>query len=72
MSAATFAVSRESVLSRIQESPLRPTGLLTYFGADSYTEIQDALSDLLESGEVILTPDLLLKPAQLESSTENH
>jgi hypothetical protein len=52
-----------AVLTRIQESPLRPTGLLANFGAEySYSEIQDAISDLLETGDVILTSDLLLQP----------
>jgi transposase InsO family protein len=69
MSSATFPASREAVLRRIRRSPLKPTGLLSDLGSDySYTEIQDALSDLLESGDVILTSDLILKPAQISET----
>ncbi|MGD0630887.1 MAG: hypothetical protein ABR987_16280 [Terracidiphilus sp.] len=58
-----------AVLTRIQKSPLRPTGLLTDFGAEySYSEIQDAVSDLLETGDVILTSDLLLQPTGLQEA----
>jgi hypothetical protein len=64
-----MASGRTAVLNRIQQSPLKlkPTGLLAALRADySYTEIQDALSDLLEKGDVELTPDLFLKPANFE------
>jgi len=72
MSSATFPASlREAVLRRIQHSSLKPTGLLTDLGKDySYTQIQDALSDLLESGDVILTSELDLEPGHLEEMVE--
>jgi hypothetical protein len=63
---ASFAVpaTREAVLRLIQQSPLKPTRLLTDLGSEySYTQIQDAVSDLLEDGEVVLTSKLLLQPA---------
>jgi len=64
--------SRTAVLNRIQQSPLKPTELL---GADlgakySYVQIQDAVSDLLEKGDVVLTPELTLKPATSLESVE--
>jgi len=50
---------------------LKPTGLLGELGTEySYTDIQDALSDLLESGDVVLMPDLTLKPAPSPESVE--
>jgi hypothetical protein len=71
MSSAAFPASREAVLRRIQRAPLKPTGLLTEFGTEySYTEIQDALSDLLEGGDVILTAGLILEPAHSRENVE--
>jgi hypothetical protein len=68
---ASGASGRAAVLGRIQQSPLKPTSLLADLGSQySYTEIQDALSDLLEDGEVILTPALILKLAGPEDITE--
>lgn len=63
---ASFALpaTRNAVLHRVQQSPLRPTQLLVDLGPDySYTQIQDAVSDLLESGDVVLTPSLVLQSA---------
>ena len=63
---ASFAIpaAREAVLRQIQQSPLKPTKLLQDLGPGySYTQIQDAVSDLLEEGEVVLTSNLLLKAA---------
>jgi len=66
-----MASGRMAVLNRIRQSPLKPTGLLADLGREySYTAIQDALSDLLEGGEVVLTPELLLMPAHSKDSTE--
>ncbi len=72
MATATLVGSgRTAVLNRIKQSPLKPTALLANLGSDySYTEIQDALSDLLEKGDVVLTPDLTLKPAHSLESVE--
>jgi len=54
-----------AVLNRIKQSPLKPTALLSELQMDhySYTEIQDALSGLLESRDVVLTTDLFLEVA---------
>jgi hypothetical protein len=66
-----IASRRTAVFDRIQQSPLKPTGLLGELGTEySYTDIQDALSDLLESGDVVLMPDLTLKPAPSPESVE--
>ncbi len=59
-----MASGRAAVLNRIQESSLKPTELLTAFCGDySYAEIQEAISDLLERGYIVLTSDRYLKPA---------
>ena len=64
MSTLTLTLPREAVLRRVKKSPLKPTGLLADLGNDySYSEIQDALSNLLETGDVILTSHLILEPA---------
>ena len=69
--AAIMGSGRTAGFDRIQKSPLKPTTLLADLGVDySYTEIQDALSDLLEKGDVVLTPDLTLKPAPSRESVE--
>lgn len=71
MPSAIFAASREAVLQRVQSSPLKPTSLLADLGQEySYTEIQDALSDLLERGDVVLTSELELKPGHKEETVE--
>jgi hypothetical protein len=73
MATATFVASgKMAVLNRIQQSPaLKPTGLLAALGSEySYTEIQDALSDLLERGEVDLMPDLTLRRVPPPKSIE--
>ena len=60
-----------AVLRRIQEGPIKPTGLLTSFkAAFTYSDIQDALSDLLESGDVVLTPGLILQSAGSPETNE--
>ena len=53
------------MLNRIKQSPLKPTALLSELQMShySYTEIQDALSGLPESRDVVLTTDLFLKVA---------
>lgn len=70
--ASIMGSARTAVFDRIQQfSPLKPTSLLVDLGVDySYTGIQDALSDLLEKGDVILMPDLTLKPAHSPKSIE--
>jgi len=72
MATATWmATGRTAVLDRIKQSPLKPTGLLADLRHQySYTEIQDALSDLLEKGDVVLTPELFLKLAQPQGNTK--
>lgn len=67
LSEMTGKECRSDVLNRIQEFPLKPTELLAAdLGAKySYAQIQNAVTDLLEKGDVVLTPDLLLKPRAL-------
>jgi hypothetical protein len=61
MSSVTFPSLRKAVLCRIEHSPLKPMGLLKELGTNyTYTEIQDALSYLIEMGDVTLTPELVL------------
>ena len=58
----SLATPDRAVLLRVRKAPLKPTKLLADLTCDySYSEIQDALSVLLEEGELILTPDLLLE-----------
>lgn len=60
-----------AVLNRIEQSPLRPTGLLADLGSEySYSEIQDALSDLLERGDVVLEANLTLSIAHPPENAE--
>jgi hypothetical protein len=50
----------QKVFKRVEKaaSPLRPTQLLDDLAAEfSYSEVQDALSDLLEEQRISLTPD---------------
>ena len=47
----------ESVLERIRNESPRPTELLQLLPEFSYEEVQDALSELLESAEVELASD---------------
>jgi hypothetical protein len=73
MATATLVGSgRTAVLNRIRQAPLKPTELLhADLGVKySYTQIQDMLSDLLEKGDVVLTPDLILRPARSPESVE--
>lgn len=50
--------TRNEVLRMVQEHSPRPTELLKLLSAKlSYDEIQDALSELLDSGEVVLNSD---------------
>jgi hypothetical protein len=54
-----------AVLDRIRRSPLKPTDLLVELRpVYSYTEIQGAISDLLETGNIILTSNRHLEPAR--------
>jgi len=52
---------RERVLAQIRERSPLPTELVGLLENDmSYREVQDVLSELIESGEVILDSDLHL------------
>ncbi len=71
MSTVAYLAPGEAVLKRIRESSLKPTGLLADLGSEySYMEIQDALSDLLEKGEVTLTSELFLVPVLSQENSE--
>lgn len=51
---------RDAVLARVKQSTLRPTELLTALPQYGYSDIQAALTDLLEAGTVLLAADLHL------------
>jgi predicted kinase len=53
---------RERVIDAIGERAPLPTELVELLSADmSYREVQDVLSELLESGQVVLDSDLHLR-----------
>jgi hypothetical protein len=70
----SYMTATAAALKCIKQAPLKPTALLwelqTY--PYSYTEIQDAISSLLKSGDVVLTPDLFLVVAQIQPAHCTH
>jgi hypothetical protein len=58
-----LAPGRAAVLDRVRRSPVKPTELLhNLYPEYSYSDVQDAISELLERGCIILSSSRFLEP----------